>query len=345
MKIIIDAMGGDNAPLEFLKGAFLAAKEYDVDVVLVGRVEELLKLMKDQGIETLPKGVELMNAEDVVEMEDDPAAVVKTKKNSSMVQGLRLLAEGGGDAFVSAGSTGALLTAATLVVKRVRGVRRAAFGPTIPTKTGSLILIDCGANVECTPEFLLQFGCMGSFYARHVLGIDAPRVGLLNIGAEQTKGDELRRQSYSLLQAAGDAGTIRFVGNVESRDAMLGACDVLVADGFSGNVLLKGMEGTALFAGSLLKRTLTRSWKTKLGALLLRKDLRSLMDTLNYKKIGGTMLLGISKPVIKAHGSTDAEALMGAVQQAVNAVKSGFCDVVRDHIDEMTLPKEDPDHA
>ncbi len=345
MKIIIDAMGGDYAPLEFLKGAFLASDAFDVDIVLVGRVEEILKLMKEQGIETLPKGVELMNAEDVVEMEDDPTTVVKTRKNSSMVQGLRLLSEGGGDAFVSAGSTGALLTAATLVVKRVRGVRRAAFGPTIPTKTGSLVLIDSGANVECTPEFLLQFGCMGSFYAKQVLGLDEPRVGLLNIGTEPSKGDELHKEAYEVLRSAGEAGTIRFVGNVESRDAMMGVCDVLVTDGFSGNVLLKGMEGTALFAGSLLKKALTRSWKTKLGALLLRKDLRSLMDTLNYKKIGGTMLLGVAKPVIKAHGSADAEAVVGAVRQAVDAVNSGFCEAIRDRIDEMTLPKGESEHA
>ena len=343
MKIIIDAMGGDYAPLEFLKGAFLASDAFDVDIVLVGRVEEILKLMKEQGIETLPKGVELMNAEDVVEMEDDPTTVVKTRKNSSMVQ--RLLSEGGGDAFVSAGSTGALLTAATLVVKRVRGVRRAAFGPTIPTKTGSLVLIDSGANVECTPEFLLQFGCMGSFYAKQVLGLDEPRVGLLNIGTEPSKGDELHKEAYEVLRSAGEAGTIRFVGNVESRDAMMGVCDVLVTDGFSGNVLLKGMEGTALFAGSLLKKALTRSWKTKLGALLLRKDLRSLMDTLNYKKIGGTMLLGVAKPVIKAHGSADAEAVVGAVRQAVDAVNSGFCEAIRDRIDEMTLPKGESEHA
>ena len=345
MKIIIDAMGGDYAPLEFLKGAFLASDAFDVDIVLVGRVEEILKLMKEQGIETLPKGVELMNAEDVVEMEDDPTTVVKTRKNSSMVQGLRLLSEGGGDAFVSAGSTGALLTAATLVVKRVRGVRRAAFGPTIPTKTGSLVLIDSGANVECTPEFLLQFGCMGSFYAKQVLGLDEPRVGLLNIGTEPSKGDELHKEAYEVLRSAGEAGTIRFVGNVESRDAMMGVCDVLVTDDFSGNVLLKGMEGTALFAGSLLKKALTRSWKTKLGALLLRKDLRSLMDTLNYKKIGGTMLLGVAKPVIKAHGSADAEAVVGAVRQAVDAVNSGFCEAIRDRIDEMTLPKGESEHA
>ena len=343
MKIIIDAMGGDNAPLEFLKGAFQAAEACQTDIVLVGRVEELLGLMKEQGYETLPKGVELMDAEDVVDMHDDPATVVKTRKNSSMVQGLKLLAEGGGDAFVSAGSTGALLSAATLVVKRVRGIRRAAFGPTVPTKTGRMILIDAGANAECTPEFLLQFGCMGSFYARQAFGIEHPRVGLLNNGAEETKGDELHKQAHALLKAAGEAGTIRFVGNVEAREAMDGVCDVLVSDGFAGNVMLKSLEGTASFLGSLIKQMFSKNWRTKLGYLLCRSSLKELTGVMDYKKVGGTMLLGINKPVIKAHGSSDAEAVVSAVRQAVEAVDAGICAAIRDHIDEMTLPKENPD--
>lgn len=341
MKIIIDAMGGDHAPLEFLKGGFQAAKELNVDVVLVGKVEQLLSIMKEQGIDTLPKGVELMDAAEVVDMHDDPAAVVKTRRNSSMVLGLKLLADGGGDAFLSAGSTGALLSAATLLVKRVRGIRRAAFGPTIPTKTGRMILIDAGANAECTPEFLLQFGCMGSFYAKQALGVDQPRVGLLNNGAEDTKGDPLHREAYALLKQAGDNGVIRFVGNVEAREAMEGACDVLVADGFSGNVMLKSLEGTALFLGSLFKHTLLKNLRTKLAALLLKKDLKELLGIMDYKKTGGTMLLGISKPVIKAHGSSDAEAVVGAVRQAMAAVESGICEEIKANIDQMRLERSD----
>ncbi len=345
MKIIIDAMGGDNAPLEFLKGGFRAASELGVDVVLIGRVEELLNIMKEQGIETLPKGVELMNAEQVVDMHDDPATVVRTKKNSSMVLGLKTLSDGGADAFVSAGSTGGLLSAATLVVKRVRGIRRAAFGPVIPTKTGRMVLIDSGANVECTPEFLLQFGCMGSYYARRALGIEEPRVGLLNNGAEDSKGDPLHKEAYALLKQADERGTIKFVGNVEGRDAMLGACDVLVADGFSGNIFLKGVEGTGLFMGALMKRMFQKNLRTKLGYVLCKKDVKEMMGTLDYKKVGGTMLLGISKPVIKAHGSSDAEALVSAVRQAVEAVNSGICQDIRDNIDLMTLPKESESNA
>ena len=340
MKIIIDAMGGDNAPLAFLEGSFRAAAELGTEIVLVGRVEELLRIMKERGIETLPKGVELMDAEQVVDMHDDPATVVRSKKESSMVKGLKLLADGGGDAFVSAGSTGGLLSAATLVVKRVRGIRRAAFGPTIPTKTGSLILIDSGANVECTPEFLLQFGIMGSFYAQLTLGLEQPRVALLNNGAEDSKGDPLHKESYRLLKQAGDQGVIRFVGNIEGREAMLGDCDVLVADGFSGNVFLKGAEGTAMFMGSLLKRTLTANLRTKLGALLLKKDLKQAMSIMDYRRVGGTMLLGISKPVIKAHGSADTEAVVGAIRQAVNAVNAGICQSITDNVDKMILPRE-----
>ena len=340
MKIIIDAMGGDHAPLAFLEGGFRAAQELGIEVVLVGRVEQLLSIMKAQGIETLPKGVELMDAEQVVDMHDDPATVVRTKKESSMVKGLKLLADGGGDAFVSAGSTGGLLSAATLVVKRVRGVRRAAFGPAIPTKTGSLILIDSGANVECTPEFLLQFGCMGSFYARLTLGVQNPRVALLNNGAEDSKGDTLHKQSYQLLKEAGEKGVIHFVGNLEAREAMLGECDVLVADGFSGNVFLKGAEGTAMFMGSLMKGMLQSSLKTKLAGWLLRKELKDTLGLMDYRRVGGTMLLGIAKPVIKAHGAADTEAVVGAIKQAVAAVNAGICQAINDNVDQMILPRE-----
>ena len=340
MKIIIDAMGGDNAPLAFLEGGFRAAKELGIEVVLVGRVEELLKLMKEKGIETLPKGVELMDAEQVVDMHDDPATVVRAKKESSMVKGLKLLADGGGDAFLSAGSTGGLLSAATLVVKRVRGIRRAAFGPTIPTKTGNMILIDSGANAECSPEFLLQFGCMGSFAAKRNLGIENPRVALLNNGAEDSKGDPLHKEAYRLLQEAGEKGVINFIGNIEGREAMLGDCDVLVADGFSGNVFLKGAEGTAMFVGSLVKRALLKNWRTKLAAALLKKELKESLAVMDYRRVGGTMLLGITKPVIKAHGSADAEAVFGAIKQAVAAVEAGVCQAIAENIDSMVLPRE-----
>ena len=216
MRILVDAMGGDNAPDQIALGAIQAAKDFGCEAVLVGRGEAILQALKDQGIETLPKGVEIANADDVIDMHDDPATVVKKKKDSSMVVGLTMLKEGGGDAFVSAGSTGALLSAATLIVRRVKGIRRAAMGPQIPTRTGrECVLIDCGATADCTPEFLLQFAFMGSYYAEKVLGIENPRVALLNIGAEDSKGGELQKAVYPLLKQAGEAGKINFTGNIE----------------------------------------------------------------------------------------------------------------------------------
>ena len=286
MKIILDAMGGDNAPDAVVRGALEAAKEFGVQIVLVGRGADILASMKAQGWDTLPDGVELANAEDVVDMHSDPAAVVKQHPNSSLVLGARMLAQGGGDAFISAGNTGALLTAATLLVKRIRGIRRAAFSPVLPTKDGHAILIDAGANAECTPEFLLQFGCMGSFYAQKALGIESPRVGLLNNGAEDTKGDPLHREAHQLLKRAAEQGTIHFVGNVEARDVPFGAADVIVADGFSGNVLLKTMEGTAMFMSDMMKQMFYRNPLTMLGALLCKKGINGIRKTMDYRETG-----------------------------------------------------------
>ncbi len=239
MKIILDAMGGDHAPQAPVLGALQAVKDFGAQVTLVGRGEEILKVMKDNGIHDLPEGVEIANAEEVVDMHDDPANVIRKKKDSSMVVGLRMVAEDQGDAFVSAGSTGALLSGATLIVKRVKGIRRAAMGPVMPNKAGGkTVILDCGANAECTPEFLLQFGLVGSLYAKKYLGVENPKVGLLNIGTEDTKGTPLQKEAYALLTAAADKGILNFVGNVEARDVPLGAVDVVVCDGVAGNGLL-----------------------------------------------------------------------------------------------------------
>ena len=279
--------------------------------------------MRSHGIQDLPEGMEIANADDVVDMHDDPASIIHKRKNSSMVIGLKMLADGQGDAFVSAGSTGALLTGATLMVKRVKGLRRAAMGPAMPNKAGGkTVIVDCGANAECTPEFLLQFGLVGSLYARKNLGIENPRVGLLNIGTEDSKGTDLQKGAYALLTEAKDAGLVNFVGNVEARDVPLGAVDVVVCDGFSGNVLLKSIEGTAMFMGSLVKRMFKKNVFTMLGALLCKSGLKNMMSMLDYREIGGTPFLGIRKPVIKAHGSSDALAFRNAIAQAVNAAKN-----------------------
>ena len=327
MRILIDAMGGDHAPDAIVQGAIDAAKEFGVKVVLVGRGEAILKSLTHLGLDTLPEGVEVANADDVVDMHDDPATVVRARKDSSMVVGLRMLANGEGDAFISAGSTGALLTAATLVVKRVKGIRRAAFCPEIPTDNKTL-LIDCGANAECTPEFLLQFAFLGSLYAKQVHKKIQPKVGLLNIGAEDSKGTELQKQTYVLLQNAKEQGLLNFIGNVEARDVFTGGVDVLVADGFSGNILLKSIEGTASYMGGMVKKLFKKNIFTMIAALLCKGGIKDFKKRMDYREVGGTMLLGISKPVVKAHGSSDARAIRSAVKQAMEAAKGNMAQVL-----------------
>ena len=326
MKIILDAMGGDNAPLAPVLGAVEAAKAFGAQITLVGRGEEILKTMKDNGILEMPAGVSIADAEEVVDMHDDPASVCRKKKKSSMVVGLRMLADGEGDAFISAGSTGALLSGATLIVKRVKGIRRAAMGPCMPNKAGGkTVLLDCGANAECTPEFLLQFGIVGSLYAKKNLGMKNPRVGLLNIGTEDSKGTPLQKEAYAMLAAAHDKGLVNFIGNVEGRDVLLGGVDVVVCDGFSGNVLLKSIEGTAMFMGSLMKHKIfKRSFLSKIGYLFCKPGVDEVMKMMDYREIGGTQFLGIKKPVIKAHGSSDALAFRNAVKQAMEAAENNI---------------------
>jgi len=324
MKIILDAMGGDHAPEAPVLGALQAVKDFGAQITLVGKVEAILEVMRSHGISDLPAGLEIANAEDVVDMHDDPARVIQKKKDSSMVVALKLLAEGQGDACISAGSTGALLTGATLIVKRVKGIRRAAMGPVMPNKAGGkTVILDCGANAECTPEFLLQFGVVGSLYAQKYLGVAAPRVGLLNIGTEDSKGTDLQKQAYALLTEASQEGLLNFVGNVEARDVPLGAVDVVVCDGFSGNVLLKSIEGTAMFMGSLMKHKIfKRNLFSGIGYLFCKPGVDEVMKMMDYREIGGTQFLGIKKPVIKAHGSSDALAFRNAVKQAMDAAES-----------------------
>ena len=325
MKIILDAMGGDNAPEAPVLGAIEAAKAFGSQITLVGKGEAILAVLKKHNIENLPEGMEIAHADDVVDMHDDPATVVRKRKNSSMMVGLKMLADEQGDAFVSAGSTGALLSGATLVVKRVKGIRRAAMGPAMPNKAGGkTIICDCGANAECSSEFLMQFAIVGSLAAKKNFGIENPRVGLLNIGAEDSKGTRLQLDTYPLLQKAHEKGIINFVGNVEARDVPLGKVDVVVCDGFSGNVLIKTIEGTAMFMGSLMKKMFKKSIFSKIGYLLCKSGVTEIVKMLDYREIGGTQFLGIKKPVIKAHGSSDALAFRNAIRQAVEAANADF---------------------
>ncbi len=337
MKIIVDAMGGDNAPQAPVLGAIQANREYGVGITLVGRGEDILKVLEDNGIRDLPAGVEITHAGEVVEMCDDPANAFRKKKDSSLTVGLNLLKEGAGDAFVSAGSTGALLAGATLVTKRIRGIRRAALAPVIPTGNGGAVLIDCGANAECPPEYLLQFAYMGSYYAGQALGRENPKVGLLNIGAEPSKGTGLQTAVYPLLQEAGEKGRIHFAGNVEAREAVEGAVDVIVADGYSGNILLKAMEGTGLFMAREMKKMFKKNALTKLAALLVSGGLKDFKKLMSSEEIGGTALLGISKAVVKAHGSSNERAIQNAIRQAKEYVESGIIEKITENVDSMRL--------
>ncbi len=316
MKIIVDAMGGDNAPMEIVKGAIQAVEEVGAEIILVGNAEAILRCVQELGLQNLPKGLEIANASDVVTMEDDPARAVRDKKDSSMAVMLYKLRDGEADAAVSAGSTGALLSGATLVVKRVRGIRRAALAPILPSRTGGCILIDCGANSECSSEYLQQFAYMGKVLAQSYLGRKDPRIGLLNIGAEDTKGGPLQKETFALLSRDAREGKLNFVGNVEARDVFNGVCDVLVTDGFSGNVMLKAIEGTAIYMGDGLKQVFYKNGLSKLAGALVKGGLKDFKKSMDYTEVGGTVFLGINKPVVKAHGSSNAKAICSAIRQA-----------------------------
>ncbi|MEG1632487.1 MAG: phosphate acyltransferase PlsX [Oscillospiraceae bacterium] len=334
MRIIIDAMGGDNAPEAIVKGAIMAKRDLGVDITLVGRREDVERCVAAEGV----SGVDIIDAREVVTMDDEPSSATRRKKDSSMAVALNLLRDGKGDAVVSAGSTGALLTGATLTVKRIRGIRRGALSPVLPNGNRGVLLIDCGANVDCTAEYLLQFAFMGSFYARKIMGCYNPRVGLLNNGVEEGKGGELQKQAHALLKRADAEGRINFIGNVEASQTLSGDVDVLVTDGFSGNILLKTCEGVAKFMIGGLKDVFMSSPKNKMAAMILKSDMKTFKGAMDVNKVGGTALIGISKPVIKAHGSSGAEAIESAVRQAVEFAKSGLISEIEQNIEYMRLP-------
>ncbi len=335
MKIIVDAMGGDNAPEAIVKGSVYARDRLGAELVLVGRREEIEKYLGEDR-----HGIEIVDAREVVSMEDDPSTATRRKKDSSMTVALSLLKNGGGDAMVSAGSTGALLTGATLIVKRVKGVRRAAMAPVLPSSENGIMLIDCGANAECTPEYLLQFAYMGSFYARRMMGLSDPRVGLLNIGVEPTKGGALQHESYKLLTKAKEDGRINFVGNVEASTMLLGGVDVVVTDGFSGNIALKTAEGVAKWLFGELKGVFMSSTKNKLAAAVVKKDVKGIAKRIDPNEVGGTAFLGISKPVIKAHGSSGDEAFFAAIRQAMAFAEADIVGDIEKNIDYMKISEE-----
>lgn len=315
MRIIVDAMSGDNAPVETVKGAIAASKEFDVNIVLSGNREVIVKTASELG-ESLD-GIEILDADEVITMNDDPNCVVRSKKNSSMSVGLRELKENG-DAFISAGNTGALLVGATLIVRAMKGIRRPCIVTVLPFPT-PILLADSGANINVLPEYLETWALMSSVYAKNVLSVADPRVGLLNNGAEEHKGTQTLVDTYQLLKNSND---INFVGNIEGRDVPFGMCDVLITDGFTGNVLLKYTEGFGKFFLKTLKGMYTKNLRSKLSYLAMKDQLDELKTVFDAGSFGGAPLLGLKKPVFKAHGSSDATAIKNAVAKAVSYVEN-----------------------
>ena len=321
MNIIVDAFGGDNAPLEIIKGCVEAVAEYNINVTLTGDETKIKNVFSENSLSM--NNIDICHCTQKITMEDSAESVLKEKKDSSMAVGLRLLNEGKGDAFVSAGNSGALCVGATLAIKRIKGIKRPAFAPVMPSESGFFMLMDGGANVECRPEMLYQFAVMGSIYMEKVMGIKNPRVGLANVGAEEHKGTELYRNTHELLQNS----KLNFIGNVEGRDIPNGVCDVVVCDGFTGNLILKTYEGVALVMMNQIKNMFMGSVKGKLAAGLM-KDLKNMKTHFDYNRYGGAPILGASKPVFKAHGSAKAVTVKNAIRLSVEYVKANAIEAI-----------------
>lgn len=315
MKIAIDAFGGDNAPDEVVKGAVDAVKEYGVDIVLTGDTKKLDECFERLGLSK--DHITFEQADGVIEIEDNPKMILKEKKNCSMGVAMQMVADGRADAMISAGSTAALVMGGTLIVKRIKGVKRPSLTPVMPGLNNMYILLDGGANVDCRPDMLRQFAVMGSVYMNKIMGVDNPKVGLLNVGAEEEKGRELEQETYALLKNS----TLNFTGNVEARNAALGEVDVVVTDGFTGNIYLKTVEGMGKFMKASLEKIFFRNLGTKIGAMFTMKGIKEISKQMDYRETGGSPLLGTAKPVLKAHGSSDALAFKNAVRQAKDFVE------------------------
>ena len=327
VNVIVDAFGGDNAPLEVIRGCERAVRELGVKITLTGREAEIKSCAEKNGISL--DGIDIVHTDDVFDIHEEPKEIIKSGKNSSMAVGLALLAEGRGDAFVSAGSTGALVMGATFIVKRIKGIKRIAPSPVMPADKGSFLLLDAGANTECRPEMLVQFAVMGSAYMEKVMGIKNPKVGLLNIGSEETKGRDLEIEAYKLLEKSG----LNFAGNIEARDMPKGEVQVVVTDGFTGNIALKLYEGMGSFFAKKMKWIF--SGAGKLGAIFSIGKIKAFRKQMDYKEVGGSALLGVKKPVIKAHGSSDAKAFYNAVRQAAKCVEGNVAGEIEKYVSTM----------
>lgn len=329
MNIVIDAFGGDNAPLEVIKGSIKAHNDFGVDVTLVGDENKIRECAKNNELDI--SQLKIRHADTVIEICEEPTEVIKGKKDCSMAVGMKMLADGEGDAFVSAGSTGALVVGATFIVKRIKGVKRPALATILPTASTPTMLLDSGANADCRPEMLVHFGIMGSAYMNKIMNVKKPRVALANIGAEESKGRELELETYKLLKTA----PVNFVGNIEARQLPLGDCDVCVADGFCGNLMLKLYEGMGKFFSNELKGIFKKNVKTKLAAAMVMKNIKEFKKKVDYSEYGGAPLLGTARPVIKAHGSSDAKAFYNAIRQAKLFTETKVIDTITKALSQM----------
>ena len=329
MKIILDVMGGDNAPDANIMGAVNSINKVKAEVVLVGKEEIIRSKIKEfygKEMEEISDRLKIVNATETIEMEEQPTIAIRHKKDSSMVVGFNMLKEGKGDVFISAGNSGALLTGATLLVGRIKGIDRPALAGILPAYKSQLLLIDAGSNTNCKPINLLQFAQMSSIYLRNTFGIEKPAIGLLNIGTEETKGNELVRESYNLLKEKSKELDINFVGNVEGRDAFSGKIDAIVTDGFTGNVFLKTTEGLGKFVKKTLTESLTKNLLTKILAVPALPAIKRFSKTMDYKSYGGALFLGVKKPVVKAHGSSDKLLFEYTIIQAEKFVENKAVD-------------------
>jgi len=324
-RIALDAMGGDDAPQVIIDGAKAAIEKYDdIEITLVGK-EAVLSPLKDSH-----ERLKLRYAEDTIEMCDQPVAAVRRKKDASMVVAMNMVRNKEAEAVITAGSTGAMIAGATLIIRRIEGVERPALAPVLPTLARGALLIDCGANVECRPSHLRQFGIMGSIYMENVMGIENPRVGLINNGTEDSKGTDLVKEAHALLKET----NINYIGNMESREIMLGGCDVAVTDGFTGNIMMKFAEGMGKAIFSMLKKELMGSFISKIGAMLSKSAFKNMKKRMDYKEYGGALLLGVNGVAVKAHGNSDVRALVNAIGQARTAIAGDIVNKISRKIEE-----------
>lgn len=332
MKVIVDAMGGDNAPQAIVEGCVLAlAENPSLEITLVGKEDEVSEELKKHNYDA--KRINIVHATEVIDMAEPPVDAIRNKRDSSLVKGMRLLREGEGQVFITAGSTGATIAGATLIVKRIPGVKRCALAPLLPTEKGKVLLIDAGANSECRPSYLAQFALMGSIYMQKMEGVASPRVGLVNNGSEEEKGTELTKASYKLIESL----PVNFAGNAEGRDLLSGNYDVIVCDGFTGNVILKFLEGVAGTLFSMLKKELKSSFRTKMGAALAMPAFKRFKKNLDYTEYGGALLLGVGGGVMKAHGSSNAKAIKSTLRQAVGFINADVVNVIKTEISKISL--------